>query len=293
MNALWVEKYRPSSFTEMALTDDDRTLLNKYVEDEEIPHLLFAGSPGTGKTTTAKILIGKLDCQSLVLNASDERGIDTIRNKVGTFARTRTYHKWNIVFLDEADYLTPEAQNSLRNMIETYASVARFILTCNYLHKITPALRSRTTLIEMTTIPVKERFRILFQILNKEGVDAPPAVVHTYAQKYPDLRRMISAAQKCVLSRGTLEVAQKHQMGGLEFLALIKQENWKGLREAASAGGFDPQTALRDMFWAVDDNTPQAAEWRLRIGRALRDSQTAPDPIIDFLACGAELMTLV
>lgn len=292
LNVLWLEKYRPRTFDQMALSPEDRTLLKGCVEKGEIPHFLFSGPPGTGKTTTAKILLDNLDCQALILNASDERGIDTVRNKVGTFARTQSLKKWNIVFLDEADQLTQDAQATLRNMIETYAETCRFILTCNYLHKIIPPIQSRLMRIEMVQIPVAERFRILFNILAKEGVATQPPIVASYAQRYSDLRKMISAAQRCVLSRGQLEPVSQVEVGGLDFLNLIRSKNWPGCRDAAALPGFDPQFVLREMFWGVEDNFPMGAEWRMRIGRCLRDTQTAPDPIIDFLALCNELMTV-
>lgn len=292
LDALWVEKYRPESLDTMALAPDDRALLKGFVEKGEIPHLLLSGPPGTGKTTTAKILYRALDCQVLVLNASDERGIDAIRNKVGTFVRTQSSHRWNCVMLDEADHLTVDAQGVLRNMMESFVDVGRFILTCNYLYKIISPLQSRCMRIELSQIPVGERLKILVRILQAEGVAIVPAVVMSYAQKFTDLRKMIMAAQRCVASKGQLVNAQETTTDGTAFLAFVQSKNWTGLREATALPGFDPQNALREMFWAVPETFAGAAEWRLRIGRGLRDTQTAPDPVIDFLAVCAELMTL-
>lgn len=291
---LWVEKYRPTTLDEMALSDEQRTLFQKFIDDGEIPHLLLVGPPGTGKTTIAKILNDRIDAKVLTLNASNERGIDMIRQQVVNFARGRMQKNWNHVFMDEADALTPEAQNALRNTMETYASVCRFILTGNDLHKIIQAVRSRCVEVVLAQTEFKQRFDVLKRILDEEGVEADPQTILGYAERYSDLRQLIMRAQKSVLSNGgQLGPASQIEISGKDIFELIKDDDYSKIREAASVPGFDAQQALRALFNAVPDDFNQAARFRFTIAKALTDSVSAPDPVITFLGAASECITFI
>lgn len=198
-NNLWVEKYRPKNLGDLVLSDTNR----KYFEsiDNEIPNLLFVGTPGLGKTTLAKILIQDvLQCQYLYINASDENGIDTIRSKVVGFSQTKSLDgSIKVVILDEADGITIEGQRALRNTMEEYSSQTRFILTANYKHKIIPAIQSRTQSFDLNP-PFDDVVKRIVSIVKDEGVKIEDGqkgnFVNVIKQNYPDIRKIINAIQK-------------------------------------------------------------------------------------------------
>lgn len=198
---LFVEKYRPKTLTDIVLTDEERQYFESLKSKEEIPNLLFAGNPGTGKTTLSKIIANDiLDCQYLYINASDENGIDTIRSKVIGFASTKSLDgKLKLVLFDECDALTLDSQKALRNVIEEYSDNTRFIFTCNYLFKIIPALQSRCQIFNLTP-PLDGVLNRVVAILKNEGITVPdtekPKLVELVRSGCPDLRRIINDIQK-------------------------------------------------------------------------------------------------
>jgi replication factor C small subunit len=215
---LFVEKYRPKTLTDIVLTDEERQYFESLKSKEEIPNLLFAGNPGTGKTTLSKIIANDiLDCQYLYINASDENGIDTIRSKVIGFASTKSLDgKLKLVLFDECDALTLDSQKALRNVIEEYSDNTRFIFTCNYLFKIIPALQSRCQIFNLTP-PLDGVLNRVVAILKNEGITVPdtekPKLVELVRSGYPDLRRIINDIQKFSFT-GTL-VIKDNQVKGI------------------------------------------------------------------------------
>ena len=192
---MWVEKYRPQNFDEVIGLDNSITSVVKNPSD--MPHFLFVGRVGTGKTTLARIIIKHLGAEYLELNASDERGIETIRNRVKQFiSAKRLKEAPRIVFLDEADALTFDAQTALRNMMEKYSRNAKFILTANYEHRIIEPIRSRCQVVRFEEPPKEEILDRLRYICEKEGVDYDDAGLYKLVQvHYPDIRSMINAMQ--------------------------------------------------------------------------------------------------
>ena len=291
-DALWIEAYRPKALEDMALEEETRSILSSYLEAGEIPHLLLVGPPGTGKTTLSRIITRSLDCQVLSLNASAERGIDVVRGKIGTFATGMNVHRWNVVFLDEADAMTADAQTAMRNLIESYADQTRFILSGNYLHKIIGPIQSRCQLLTLGYPPLKERFRILKGVLEAEGIEASTPVTLSYAERFPDLRKMLMGAQKAYLSNdGKLPPAvEEGSVPGVAVLEMIHKKDWTGIRRMTSSGSFDAQQGLRDLFWAIPDDDSHVGFLRHIIGKAVHESGFSPDPIIHFLGTAAECM---
>lgn len=207
-NRLWCEKYRPNCLDNIVLSEETRKLLEHYRETRDIPHLLFVGTPGVGKTTTAKIIVNDLlKCDYLYINASDENGIDTIRHKIIGFAQTRSFDGGiKVVILDEACSMSGDGMRALRNVMEEYSDTTRFILTANYKHKIIPAIQSRCQSISFEH-NLKDVAKHCIKILLKENIlitsDEIPRMQELIKNNFPDFRRILNDLQKYSIS-GTL-----------------------------------------------------------------------------------------
>lgn len=200
MKNLWTEFYRPKTTGDYVFRDDDqKNQINNWVKSGSIPHLLFSGSPGVGKTTLAKILINELEIDEfdlLEINASRESSVDTIRDKIITFVETMPFGDFKVVLLDEADYMSPNGQAALRGVMETYHASARFILTCNYPNKIIPALHSRCQGFHINKIDMTEFTARVATILVEESIDFELDTLDTYVKAtYPDLRKCLNMCQ--------------------------------------------------------------------------------------------------
>ena len=202
---LWVEKYRPKKLEDFCISEKSNFLnfLTKCKDDNEIPNLLLVGNPGIGKTTIAKIIVNELlECDHLYINASDENGIDTIRSKVTSYARTKSLFDIKVIILDECDGLTQDGQRALRNVMEEYSAITRFILTANYKHKIIPALQSRCQSLSIKPV-VELAVKRCYNILKDEKVKVPEEQKKKFVQlvkrHFPDLRKTINELQKNII----------------------------------------------------------------------------------------------
>ena len=189
-HSLLVEKYRPFKLKNYVGNKNIKKSISQYLEQNDIQNLIFYGPAGTGKTTLAKIIIKNLDCDHIYINASDERGIETIRDKVSSFASVASFKPLKVVILDEADFLTIQAQASLRNIIETFSRTTRFIMTCNFVERIIDPLQSRCQVLKIVPPSKKEVAKHLNWILEQESIEHDiNDLVPLVNQYYPDLRK--------------------------------------------------------------------------------------------------------
>ena len=207
-HTLWVEKYRPTTLDTYIGNEHLKNKVSIYLESGDLPHLLLYGRAGTGKTTLAKLLVKNIVCDHLYINASDENSVDTVRNKVRSFASTIGFKDMKVIILDECDYITPNAQAALRNLMETFSKHTRFILTCNYVERIVDPIQSRCQPFQIVPPSRKEVASHLYNILHEEGVDFQIDDVGTLVNGgYPDIRRIINFAQRQVVD-GKLSIEQ-------------------------------------------------------------------------------------
>ena len=292
---IWVEKYRPHKLDDLILDDKSLRVVKQF--EDEIPNLLFVGSPGTGKTTLARIIVNDiLGCNFLYINASDESGIDVIRHNITNFAQTKSFDGGiKVVILDEADGLTPQAQAALRNTMETYAKYCRFVLTANYKHKIIPALQSRCQSLDIKPV-VDQAAKRCFNILRLENVkvseEQKKKFVILVKKHFPDLRKTINEIQKSIVDG---ELCIDSNASDNELLAKVMQgvrTNSLGLRkylienEDRFQGDYDTLLAnFLDFLYEQDLPDMKKKEMIVIIADHLYKSAFVVDKEINAFAC--------
>ena len=199
-HTLFVEKYRPVSLENYIGNEHLKTKVSKYINTGDIPHLLLHGKAGTGKTTLAKLLVSNIDCDQMYINASDENNVETVRNKIKVFASSVGFKDLKVIILDECDFLTPNAQAALRNLMETFSRHCRFILTCNFVERIIDPIQSRCQSYQIIPPSKKEVAVHTSNILNTEGVTYDNNDIVTMVNSsYPDIRRIINSVQRNIV----------------------------------------------------------------------------------------------
>jgi DNA polymerase III delta prime subunit len=199
-HTLWTEKYRPGTLEGYIGNESIIDKVKIYLQSGDVPHLLLYGDAGTGKTTLAKIVANNIDADVMYVNASDENNVETVREKIKSFASTIGFKTWKLVILDECDYLTPNAQAALRNLMETFSKTTRFILTCNYVEKIIDPIQSRCQTFSVFPPSKKDVAIRMAKILDLEKIKYTPADLATIINAgYPDIRRVLNSCQRqCV-----------------------------------------------------------------------------------------------
>ena len=237
-HTLFVEKYRPVSLENYIGNEHLKTKVSKYISTGDIPHLLLHGKAGTGKTTLAKLLVSNIDCDQMYVNASDENNVETVRNKIKVFASSVGFKDLKVIILDECDFLTPNAQAALRNLMETFSKHCRFILTCNYVERIIDPIQSRCQSFQIIPPSKKEVAIHTSSILNTEGVSFDNEQIVTMVNSsYPDIRRIINAVQRNIVDNNLIVdteslVQNDYKLQVLEILQTQDKKNaFKNLRQ--------------------------------------------------------------
>jgi len=234
-HTLLVEKYRSKTLDEYVGNENVKLTISKYLEQNDIQNLIFYGPAGTGKTTLAKLIVNNLNCDHLYINASDERGIETIRDKVSGFASVASFKPLKVVILDEADFLTIQAQASLRSVIETFSRSTRFILTCNFVERIIDPLQSRCQVLKIIPPSMKDVARHVAGILDKENIDWDKESLGTIIKQfYPDVRKILGTAQLSTIdNKLTLDKSILVSNNYVEQVIneLKTGKNWKTIRQ--------------------------------------------------------------
>ena len=301
-NTLWVEKYRPDNLDTYIGNEHLKEKVSVYLESGDLPHLLLYGKAGTGKTTLAKILVKNIECDYLYINASDENNVDTVRNKVKNFASTMGFKDYKIIILDECDYITPNAQAALRNLMETFSKHCRFILTCNFVERIIDPIQSRCQSFQIIPPSKKEVAKHVHGILLKENVMSNMEDLKVLIDSgYPDIRRVINVAQRNVvknkLKLDTTSIIQNDYK--LKLLKILKTQDkktaFKDIRQLLLDNKItDFADIFRLLYDKVDDwGKGHVAECILIIARyELSDSQVV-DKEINAMAMLIELLGVI
>ena len=298
-HTLWVEKYRPTQLDNYIGNDHLKSKVSVYLESGDIPHLLLFGRAGTGKTTLAKLLVNNIDCDYLYINASDENSVDVVREKVKNFASTLGFKDMKVIILDECDYITPNAQAALRNLMETFSKNCRFILTCNYVERIIDPIQSRCQSFQIIPPDRKQVAQHLANILNNENIEYDVKDIATIVNSgYPDIRRVINGSQRQVVN-GKLVIDENtitqndYKSKVLDILKTQdKKSSFQNIRQLlADSKVSDFSDLFRLLFDTIDDwGTGHIAECILILSKYQQSDAVVVDKEINVMAMFVELI---
>ena len=301
-HTLFVEKYRPNTLDNYIGNEHLKSKVEHYLESGDLPHLLLYGKAGTGKTTLAKLLVKNINCDYLYINASDENSVDVVRDKVKQFASTIGFKDLKVIILDECDYITPNAQAALRNLMETFSKHCRFILTCNYVERIIDPIQSRCQSFQIIPPSKKEVAKHLHNILVEENIiDSPDDIKILVETGYPDIRRVINSAQRNIVG-GKIKLDKSSIIQNDYKLKLLKiletQDKKTAFKQIRQLLADNNVTDFADLFRLLYDEVDtwgkgHVAECILVIARyELSDSQVV-DKEINAMAMLIELLGVI
>ena len=298
---LYVEKYRSKVLDEYVGNDTLKQVIAKYIEQNDIQNLLLYGPPGTGKTTLAKLLINNINCDHLYINASDERGIETIREKVQGFASTASFKPLKVIILDEADFITIQGQAALRNVIETYSMSTRFILTCNFIERIIDPLQSRCQVLKIVPPSKGEVAKHVVTVLEKENteydLDSIKIVVNQF---YPDLRKILNTCQlsthsgKLTLDKSVL-IASNYIDKVISELTKPTLTSWKTIKQIIADSNISEYDELfRSLYDRIEEYSKgNDGELIILISESQYQSNFRIDKEINIMACISQILKII
>ena len=298
-HSLWVEKYRPKNLSTYVGNEHLREKVARYIAVEDVPHLLLYGKAGTGKTTLAKIVVNKIDCDYMYINASDENKVDDVRNKIKTFASSVGFKSLKVIILDECDYLTPNAQAALRNLMETFSKHCRFILTCNYVERIIDPIQSRCQSYKVVPPSKKEVAQQMVKILNEESVkyklDDVAMIVNA---GYPDIRRVINSSQRQVVDNKLVVDVSSIIQNDYKVQLLEKLTDgapFKDVRQLIADNSISDYSELYRLLYDEIEtySNGKVAECIMAIAESQYKDVMVVDKEINFMSLIIELITIV
>jgi replication factor C small subunit len=302
-HSLWVEKYRPQTLADYVGNETIKETIQQYLDNNDIPHLLLYGKAGTGKTTLAKLIVNTIKCDFMIINASDENNVDTVRNKVKNFASSVGFAGFKVVILDEFDYMTPNAQAILRNLMETFSKHCRFILTCNYIEKIIDPIQSRCQSFAITP-PTKKAVAIqVSKILDAEKITYDiKNVADIVSSYYPDIRRILNTCQ-LQSAKGELKVDHAIMVESnfqTKLIELLKSSNDKrnlfiNIRQAVADNRLNDYSEMYSMLYdKVDDYAAgNTANVILTIADGLSKDALVVDKEIVFMSTIIQILNII
>ena len=301
-HSLWVERFRPTKLENYVGNEHLKAKVERYIKTNDVPHLLLYGRAGTGKTTLAKLIVKNIECDYLYINASDENSVDTVRNKVRQFASTIGFKDMKVIVLDECDYITPNAQAALRNLMETFSKHCRFILTCNFVERIIDPLQSRCQVFEIVPPSKKDVALHLVKIIEQEKLKYDAGDVKVLIDSsYPDVRKIINATQRSVVDNEIVMDKQSTIQNDykLKVLDILKTQDKKtafsNLRQLLA------DNAIRDYsdcFRLLYDNVDEFAAGNMAaviliLARYEQSDMQVVDKEINFMAMLIELLGVI
>ncbi len=301
-HSLWVERYRPTQLENYVGNEHLKAKVERYIKSNDVPHLLLYGRAGTGKTTLAKLIVKNIECDYLYINASDENSVDTVRNKVRQFASTIGFKDMKVIILDECDYITPNAQAALRNLMETFSKHCRFILTCNFVERIIDPLQSRCQVFEIIPPSKKDVAVHLSKVMELEKTTYDNEDLKVLIDSsYPDVRKIINATQRSVVDNKVVMDRQSTIQNDykLKVLDILKTQDKKtaftNLRQLLA------DNAIRDYsdcFRLLYDNVDEFAVGNMAaviliLARYEQSDMQVVDKEINFMAMLIELLGVI